>query len=140
MYKLAGHQSPIERDLEYRRYYRERVVYPGGPIRADQLLYIDETSKKIRDCIRTRVHCPQGDITDIPDQHRNSGNAASVITSFSLEGVQSITPVDINEEGNIDGPRFLQVFKDDILVICEPFPGKRSTLILDNAQIHMKHR
>ena len=139
VYKLAGHQSPIERDLEYRRYYRERVIYPGGPIRADQLLYIDESSKKIRDCIRTRVHCPQGDIIDIPVQHRNSGNAASVIASFSLEGVQSITPVDINEEGNVDGQRFMQVFKDDILVICEQYPGKRSIVILDNAQVHMKH-
>ena len=46
VYKLAGHQSPTERDLEYRRNYRERVIYPGGPISADQLLYIDETSKK----------------------------------------------------------------------------------------------
>ena len=128
VYKLAGHQSPTERDLKYRRNYRERVIYPGGPISADQLL-----------CFRTRVHCPQGDIFDIPVQHRNSGNAASVIASFSLEGLQSITPVDIDEEGNRDGPRFHQAFKDDILVICEPFPGKRSILILDNAQIYIKH-
>jgi transposase len=27
---------------------------------------------------------------------------------------------------------------DDILVYCEPYPGKRSVIVMDNAQVHMK--
>jgi hypothetical protein len=46
--------------------------------------------------------------------------------------------VDINEEGNVDGERFLQAFREDILVTCEPYPGNRSVVIMDNAQVHMK--
>jgi DDE superfamily endonuclease len=85
------------------------------------------------------VHCHTGDHIQIPVQHRNSGNSASIIASLSIEGLQSATPIDVNEEGNIDGERFLDAFRDDILVLCEPSPGKRSIVVLDNAQVHMKH-
>ena len=49
-----------------------------------------------------------------------------------------MTVVDVNEEGNIDGQRFLEAFIDDILSVCEAFPGKRSVIVMDNAQVHLK--
>jgi hypothetical protein len=74
----------------------------------------------------------------IPAGYTRSGNAASIIASLSIEGIQSVTTVDVNEEGNIDGERFLQAYIEDILPRCEAFPGKRSVIVMNNAQIHLK--
>ena len=136
--RLANELSPLERDCELRRYYRERVMYPGGPFTAPQLVFVDESSKKLKDCRRTRVWRVKGDKVAVPVYHTNAGDSACVIASLSLEGVQSVTVIDINGEGNVDGERFLQAFEEDILVYCEPYPGNRSVIVMDNAQVHMK--
>ena len=138
VYKLANHLAPLERDPELRRYWIEQVLGGGANFTSDQFLFVDESSKKLRDCRRPRVFAVKGDKVQIPVTHARSGNAASIIASLSIEGIQSVTVVDVNEEGNIDGARFLEAFIDDILSICEPFPGKRSVIVMDNAQVHLK--
>ena len=50
----------------------------------------------------------------------------------------SVTVIDVVEEGNVDGERFLQAFVDDILVFCQPYPGNCSVIVMDNAKVHMK--
>jgi DDE superfamily endonuclease len=137
VYKLANHLAPLERDAELRRYLIEEVLGAAG-FTSDQFLFVDESSKKLKDCRRLRVHAVTGDRVQIPVAHTRSGNAASIIASLSIEGIQSVTAVDVNEEGNIDGVRFLQAFIDDILPTCEAFPGKRSIIVMDNAQVHLK--
>jgi transposase len=138
VYKLANHLAPLERDEELRRYWREQILDGVAGFTSDQFIFVDESSKKLKDCRRPRVFAVRGDLVEIPVVHTRSGNAASIIASLSLEGVQSISVVDVNEEGNINGERFLQAFVEDILVLCEPFPGKRSVVVMDNAQIHLK--
>ena len=135
VYKLANHQAPLERDPELRRCWIEEVL---GDFTSDQFLFIDESSKKLKDCRRSRVHAGKRDHVEIPVVHARSGNAASIIASLSIEGIQSVTMADVNEEGNIDGQRFLQAFIDDILSKCEAFPGKRSVIVMGNAQVHLK--
>ena len=139
VYKLATERSPIERDPEFRRFWREQVIFPGGLIRAEHLLYVDETNKRNEDCARKRVHCIKGQRVKIPSRASNSGLSASIIASISIEGIQSCTAIDIAREGNVDGELFLQVLKHDILPICEPWPGRRSVIVLDNAAVHMKY-
>lgn len=139
VYKLANQQAPIERDLEFRRFWREQVIFPGGVLRAEHLLYIDETNKRNGDCTRNRVHCVKGQNVKIPVRAGNTGLSASLIASTSTEGIQSCTAIDIAREGNVDAETFLEAFKRDILVLCQPWPGKRSVIILDNAAVHMKY-
>jgi transposase len=139
VYKLANEQAPIERDHEFRRFWREQVIFPGGPLRAEHLLYIDETNKKNGDCARSRVHCVRGQHVQIPVRATNLGFSASVIASISIEGIQSSVGVDIARDGNVNGEMFVEIFKRDILPICQAWPGKRSVVILDNAAIHMKY-
>jgi DNA-binding ferritin-like protein (Dps family) len=64
--------------------------------------------------------------------------AASLIASMTIERIMSVTVIDVVEEGNVDGERFIDALIDDILVYCEPYPGKRSVIVMDNAQVHMK--
>ena len=138
VYKLANHLAPLERDQELRRYWIEQVLGGEAPFTSDQFMFVDESSKNLKDCRRPRVFAVSGDKIQIPVVHTRSGNAASIIASLSIEGVQSVTVVDVNEEGNINGERFLEAFIDDILSVCEPFPGKRSIIVMDNAQVHLK--
>jgi DDE superfamily endonuclease len=37
-----------------------------------------------------------------------------------------------------DGALFLKIFKTDVLPICEPYPGDRSVVCMDNAPVHLK--
>lgn len=139
VFKLANQQAPIERDDEYRKFWREQVIFPGGMIRSEHLLFVDETNKRNGDCNRSRVHCVRGELVQIPVRAGNMGLSASIIASISIEGIQSCTAIDIARDGNVDAELFLEVFKRDILVLCQPWPGKRSVIILDNAAVHMKY-
>jgi hypothetical protein len=78
-----------------RTYVRLCVLYSVVYNRATQLLYVDESSKKLKNCRRTRVRRVKGDKVGIPVVHTNAGNAGCVIASLSLEGVQSVSVVDI---------------------------------------------
>lgn len=136
--RLANELSPLERDYELRRYYREQVMHQGGNFTSDQLVFVDETSKKLGDATRRKAWRPRGDKVSIPVIHSRKGNAASLIASLTLEGIVSVTVIDVVEEGNVDGERFIEALVNDILVHCEPYPGKRSVIVMDNAQVHMK--
>ena len=114
---LASHLAPVERDVKFRRNWIEQTVCIGGPVTAKQLIFVDESTKKRRDALCRRVNCVKGDKVTIPVIHRNSGNAACVIASMSIEGAQTVTVVDTNEEGNVDGMKFLDIFINDILSI-----------------------
>ena len=133
VYKLANKQAPIERDHEFRRFWREQVIFPGGPLRAEHLLYVDETNKRNSDCARPRVHCVRGQHVQMPVRATNLGLSASIISSISIEGIQSYVGIDIARDGNVTGEMFLAIFKRDIMPICQAWPGKRSVVILDNA-------
>ena len=133
---LASHLAPVERDLKFWRNWVEQTTCVGGPITAKQLLFVDESLKKRRDAVRRRVTCSKGDKITIPSVAKISGNAASIIVSISIEGVQSVTVLDNDIDGNIDGMMFLEAFNNDILSV---FPGERSVIVMDNATIHMKH-
>lgn len=99
---------------------------------------MDETSKKLGDGTRKKAWRPKGDKVSLPVFHSRSGNAASLIASMTIRGVQSVTVIDVVEEGNVDGERFIRALIDDILVFCEPYPGNCSVIVMDNAQVHMK--
>jgi transposase len=135
--RLANQLSPLERDYELRRYYREQVMHQGANFSADQLVFVDETSKKLGDATRRKAWRPRGDKVSIPVIHSRKGNAASLIASMTIEGIMSVTVIDVVEEGNVDGERFIDALIDDTLVYCEPYPGKRSVIVMDNAQGHM---
>ena len=139
VYKLVNHQSPIERDLEFRRFWREQVIFPGGVFKAEHLLYIDESSKRNSDSNRPRAFCVKGQKVTMPIRARNLGLSTSVIASISIEGIESCNGIDIARDGNVTAEMFLEIFTGYILPICQPWPGKRSVVVLDNAAVHMKY-
>ena len=51
---------------------------------------------------------------------------------------QTLTAVVVDDEGNVNGRKFLRILRDDILPICHRYPGPNSVILLDNAKIHQK--
>jgi len=40
-------------------------------------------------------------------------------------------------QGGIDGPRFEWFLANEVLPLCNPYPGPRSVLIMDNESVHI---
>ena len=55
--RLANELSPLERDNELRRYYREQVMHPDGNFTSTQLVFVDECSKKLGNATRKKAWC-----------------------------------------------------------------------------------
>ena len=111
VYKMANQQSPIERNLDSRYFWREQVIFLVGLLRAEHLLYVDVTNKRNSDCTRSRVHCVRGQVMNIPIRATNLGLSTGCVASISIEGIESCTSIDIACDGNINGETFLEIFK-----------------------------
>lgn len=130
--RLANELSPLERDNELRRYYREQVMHPDGNFTSTQLVFVDECSKKLGNATRKKAWRVKGEKISLPVIHSGSGNAASLIASMTVRGVQSVSFIDVTEDGNVNGDRFMEAFVNDI------YPGRSSVIVMDNAPVHMK--
>ena len=71
VYKLAQHFAPLERDPELRRYWIEQVMGGDAIFTSDQIFFVDESSKKLKDCRRPRVFAVKGDKVQIPVVKQN---------------------------------------------------------------------
>ena len=67
------------------------------------------------------------------------GQSASLIASFSLKRFQTVTVINTRDE-TVNTDKFMEVIENEILTDCNPYPGDRSVLVLDNASIHNKNR
>jgi transposase len=99
-HKLVSHHAPIERDIEFRRLWREQIIHPYSMLRAEHLVWVDETNKRRGDCTRNRGFCMRGDTMNVPIRSRNMGLSASIIASMSIEGIQCCQAIDIDLLGN----------------------------------------
>ena len=75
----------------------------------------------------------------VPIRATNLGLSANIIASISIEGIQSCVGIDIVRDGDVNGEMFLEIFERDILPLRQPWPGKRSVVVLDNAAVHLKY-
>jgi transposase len=102
-YNLIHEYRPLEQDAALFRFWAEEVITANGPIKAKQLTYLDEASKRKRDAMRTRVHVRRGDRVRIrvPVGFRDSKYAASIVIAVGLHGIVTAIPVDVEVDGNI---------------------------------------
>ncbi len=97
----------------------------------DQLLFIDESGANERTGDRKYGWGPIGD-------------ECQVISTFKRSERWSILPaLDIGGylewrifQGAITADIFYEFLRDQVLPKCEPYPGKRSLIVMDNASIH----
>lgn len=98
----------------------------------EQLVFLDETSKDGRDCLRrhgwSRINTPA-----LVRQPFQRGNRVSVFAAFDAKGFFSWKCT----EGTFNRQKFHDAFLEIVAPKLNPWPLPRSIVILDNAQIHM---
>ena len=95
-----------------------------------QLLFVDETSKDIRDLARLYGRGAAGQRVYSPYPGRRDRYSACVglsVTGYVGWGVT---------QGTYDTEAFLSVMFNTIIPQMKPYPGSRSVLVLDGAVIH----
>jgi len=101
VYRLINEHRPIEQDRELFRFWRQEVIYEGGPFTARMLLYIDEMTKKVRDMWRRRAHRPVGGRVIVPAMLRGSRTSGTVIAALSIRGMAAGRAVETREDGTV---------------------------------------
>ena len=99
--RLLNEFRPIESDAALFRFWREHVIYVNGPIRALQLVYLDEASTKRRDMWRLRGRGVIGERLMVRNLFANSKLADCTILAISIAGIQAAYAVDIEANGNL---------------------------------------
>lgn len=112
--------------LEFYRKLAPLYSYP------EQLIFIDETSKDGRDCLRrhgwSRINQPA-----VVHQPFQRGCRVSALAAFDTSGFFAWK----STEGTFTRQKFHDVFVQEICPLLQPWPMPRSIVILDNAKIHM---
>jgi hypothetical protein len=114
---------------DIREYYHKLSVLYSSP---DQLIFIDESGKDGRDCVRrfgwSRVNTPA--VVILPFQR---GKRVSILAAIDTSGFLAWPSI----EGTFTRQRFHDAFIEHICPLLKPWPMPRSIVIMDNAKIHM---
>ncbi|CAD6977372.1 unnamed protein product [Tilletia controversa] len=98
---------------------------------SEQLVFGDETHINARNALRTTGWAPRGERADIQSDFGRGGRW-SLLPALSIDGL--IAPMIV--EGSITKERFLLWLEYFLLPTMNPFPGRNSILVLDNASVH----
>lgn len=103
-------------------------------LRAEQLVFIDESAFREQTGWRQFAYAPigedgrySGDVT--------RGDTWSLLPAYTTEGYLPCTAI---KEGFFNSQSLLQWVVDSLLPCCNPFPGTRSIIVMDNVAIHCR--
>lgn len=99
---------------------------------AEQLLFLDETAKDERAERSEWGYALRGNEPLASVGYSGRRERTSSVATFDVKGFVSWYISD----GTFDQERFLEAVETVVLPNMNPFPGKRSVLVLDNASIH----
>lgn len=90
-FRLIHEFRPMLQDVARIRFWREHIIYPGGPITARHVVCIDECSRQKADAKRLRAFQQRGHRVVVPDPFRGEHaipreNQVSIIVALSIEG------------------------------------------------------
>jgi transposase len=97
----------------------------------DQLLFLDESGANERTGDRKFGWAPIGKECQIVLPLKRS-KRWSILPALDIKGYIAWRIF----QGSINAEIFYEFLRDQVLPQCEPFPGKRSVIVMDNASIH----
>lgn len=98
---------------------------------ADQLIFIDESAANERTSDRKYGWAPIG-ITPHEIRSFQRSERWSILPAYTMHGFMTW---DI-KHGSFTAELFEEFIENKVLPRCNPFPGPRSVIIMDNAPIH----
>ena len=101
----------------------------------DQLVFLNKSSSNERTGDRKYGWSPKGLACETSRPAKRS-ERWSVLPALTIEGYLDY----IIFQGSITADLFVEFVEERVLPYCNPYPGPRSVLILDNASIHKDAR
>ena len=95
---------------------------------ADQLLFLDESAANERTSDRKFGWAPIG-TTPYLYQSIKRTERWSILLVYTIDGFVKI-------QGSFDKQLFNDFVRNKVLPLCNPFPGVRSVIVMDNVKIH----
>jgi transposase len=122
--KRAREALPFQREI-YFNALNQWYSYP------EQLIFVDETSKDGRDCLRRYARSKRGTpaLVKLPFSR---GKRISVVAAITTDGFLGFEHTD----GTFTRLNFHESFVKHVLPHVQPWPLPRSIVIMDNAKIH----
>jgi hypothetical protein len=98
----------------------------------NQICYLDESAANEHTCHRKHGWSPYG-VTSRAILSVKRSERHSVLSVYTINGI-IIYHI---HQGAIDGSRFEWFLANEVLPRCNPYPGPRFVLFIDNASVHI---
>jgi transposase len=108
----------------------------ASQVKAEQLVFIDESQFKLQTMWRSMAYAPIGD----PARYRGDmtrGDSISVLPAYTTAGYLPCTGI---KKGYYNKEDIIDWLINRLLPLCNEYPGERSIIVLDNVSIHIDPR
>ena len=126
--KKSLRKEAAERSYECRHGFKLAI----SAITHDMIVCLDESGANEHTAYRKRGWAPFGIIPWVKRPLKRS-ERWSILPAYCSDGVLACTIY----HGSIDGAIFAHFLKEQVLPRCNPFPGPRSVLVMDNCSTHL---
>ena len=125
--KKSLRKEASERSYALRDAYKLKVSH----YTSEMLVCIDESAANEHTTYRKRGWSEYGIVPKVKRPLKRS-QRWSILPAYTIDGVLT----SFVYHGAINGPLFLWFLQEQVLPRCNPFPGPRSVLIMDNCSTH----
>ena len=108
----------------------------ASQVKAEQLVFIDETLFKLQTMWRSMAYAPIGDPARYHADMRR-GDTVSILPAYTTAGYLPCTGI---KKGYYSKEDILDWLIDRLLPLCNEYPGERSIIVLDNVSVHVDPR
>lgn len=116
-----------ERDPELRALWFRKL----SNWRAEQLVFLDESSFNSKLGRRFRGYAPKGEAIHVKVKSGRAENL-SILPAFTIDGYIACNVY----KGGVNKDDYIGFLEDNLLPQCGQYPGPRSIIIMDNCAIH----
>ncbi len=108
----------------------------ASQVKAEQLVFIDESLFKLQTMWRSMAYAPIGDPARYHGDMRR-GDTYSILPAYTTAGYLPCTGI---KQGYYNKEDILDWLIDRLLPLCNEYPGERSIIVLDNVSVHVDPR
>lgn len=137
--KRIRHSKKVATRIAAQRDQLRRAQYEAEVRELDEemLVFVDETHVSEKTLFRKKAWAPVG-LPAITESPLRNATRCSILPAYTVDGYIYRTTLVV--EGSVTGAIFEDWLEHRVLPQCEPFPGRRSVLVLDNCSTHHGER
>lgn len=108
----------------------------AGQMKAEQLVFIDESLFKLQTMWRSIAYAPIGEPARYHADMRR-GDTYSILPAYTTDGYLPCTGI---KQGYFNKEDFIDWLVNRLLPLCNEYPQERSVIVLDNVNVHVDAR